>query len=171
VGSELQLVIAERAIKLWDACASVRGLKISERARTLFYAKREINKLLGVQPMPKKFPVPFDECLRFLMPKKNRSETRLKIYRDYLRDSVRVAKYMEQGHWSGKPYESTPLPDESEIEKIIIRHKSEGYTEHWFGVTKDFFTRWYSDYESKKLSERAKKGATAKWKQIKPENA
>jgi len=88
----------------------------------------------------------------------------MKIYRDYIRDSLRVSNYMEQGNWSGKPFESTPIPTDDEIEKIIAKKKAEGFSESWYATTREFFLRWFSDYEAKKLSSRAKKAATAKWK-------
>lgn len=111
------------------------------------------------------FPISFDECLRFLMPHKKRPEDRFKIFRDYIRDSIRFSAYMKQdGGWSGKPYESTPIPTDDEVSTIINKQKADGFSEDHYSNTRMFFTKWLADYESKKLSDRAKKGAAAKWK-------
>jgi hypothetical protein len=171
------LVIANEAIKLWEACESMQKTRIYERAKKLHEAEVEISKLRGsVQverigfPTPQKYPVPFDECLRLLMPGKKRSEDRIKIYRDYIRDSLRVSNFMGQGNWSGKPFESTPIPSDEEVAKIMAKYKAEGFSENWYPTTREFFLRWFPDYEAKKLSARAKKGAAAKWKKKRNKN-
>ena len=154
---------AQRAMQLWDESFYARESRLDLYVRTAFSRNKAAEKERESQ-IPKSYPASLDEVLRLLMPHKKRSEDRMKIYRDYIRDSLRVSNYMEQGNWSGKPFESTPIPTDDEIGKIIAKKKAEGFSESWYATTREFFLRWFSDYEAKKLSSRAKKAATAKWK-------
>jgi len=113
---------------------------------------------------PAKFPLDFESFLRHIMRRK-RPEDRMRLFRQYLRDSMRFHQYMTSDGRLVKPYEETPQPDENEVEQAIIGYRQRGIEEGFYGTLTGFFLRWLADHESKVRKARAKAGAAAKWQQ------
>jgi hypothetical protein len=156
------------AILLWEECSSVRNGMLDKTARSNLFANKALEAARKAQT-PTSYPVPFDEFLRLVMPNKRHSD-RVKIYRDYIRQKIRVDDWMKRGTFSPQDYLNAPIPSDSEIEEVISKHKASGFSVENYEVSRNYFTRWFSRYTENILSARAKKAAAAKWKQVKPAN-
>jgi hypothetical protein len=88
----------------------------------------------------------------------------MRLFRQYLRDSIRVHHFMTSDGRLSKPFEETPLADENEVEQAIIGYQQRGIEQGFYGILTEFFLRWLADHESKVRKARAKAGAAAKWK-------
>ena len=102
---------------------------------------------------PASFPVYLDEFLRIAVGGKYKAN-RLKTYRDYLRYHTR--------------FQLGPQATEEEllnaVDKIIIRERTQGMSEPWFGLVREEFLRWIA----LRRQDKARKAATARWRKQSP---
>jgi hypothetical protein len=96
--TDIPLVVAHEALKLWEACDSVKRARIHELAkgiREIEITLSKSNNLVQVEQInfkvPKKYPVDLDDFLRFALPKK-RSADRMKLYRENMHSQIKGQK-------------------------------------------------------------------------------
>lgn len=166
--------VADEAIKLWDACASMRSVKIFEIAKILRNAdnaysewrKKNIKQHEEIQiPTPSKYPVTFDEFLRLTVGGRQKAH-RLKIYRDYAKDMVWL------GHVFGLQYKNnTAVMTLGEAEKLAAP-ASLDEVENYIKGTRGLIeheglylrrARAFLEWRAKQPAERARKAANKRW--------
>lgn len=109
---------------------------------------------------PFKFPLGFDELLRWLMRKK-RPEDRMRLIRGYLRDTMRTERYMTKYFGSGQP---VPETTDEETAALLSDWKSKLFDEYQCAMIADFFRRWLAQHETQIRQKRAKAAAAERWK-------
>jgi hypothetical protein len=166
--------IAVEAIELWNACENMRSAKICELAQYKLESQKEFarsvtQRLFSVNqieiPLPKKYPVDFDEFLRLTVGGRHKAH-RLKIYRDYAKDMVWL------GHvWNLKYKNNTAVMTDSEAEKLAAP-ASLDEVENYIKGTRDLIeheglyfgrARAFLEWRAKQPAERARKAANKRW--------
>jgi hypothetical protein len=167
--------VANQAIELWEACGSMRKAKIREIVLMRIETEKNMQDFKELKPihvpMPKKYPVDFDEFLRLTVGGRHKAH-RLKIYRDYSRDMIWL------GHVRGHQYKNnTAVMTGSEAEKLAepatldevddwIKHdkKTSIETEGIYTMRARAFLEW----RAKQPAERARKAANKRWNKENP---
>jgi hypothetical protein len=145
--------IATQALALWEECEKARKRRIDMLA--IFERAKALDNAL---PKPAKFPVPFDEFVRLVMPKR-RPEDRDKLYREFLREHTRAANFQTKYTNTDKKYEETPIPTDDEIAFLLSKDKKDGFIEFWFYNAFTMFQKWLPKYEAETRSKKALLGA------------
>lgn len=155
IDSHSLTALAAQAIELWDKCEYARKKKIE---RLAIYARAQA--LDDSLPKPESYPTPLENFLKLLMPKK-RSEDRMRIYRSYLRDNIRVCEYMKTRSEDGIDFESIPIPSDEEVAKCIALDRERGFSEAVYAMAARQFLRWMDANEGSARKKRAQAGAEA----------
>jgi len=106
-------------------------------------------------PRPKKFPVSFDEMLRYLMPQVETKSERRKRYFDCLQDTERTVLK------DGKKVPDGKIPftyAQSEFEKF----KGQTFAEGFYCLEAQHFLRWWAERLAKRRSAIGSKGGRPK---------
>ena len=158
---------AQHAINLWGICHEQRQHWIEKQAHMkLLCAKAEAAEAEGKFPKPKKFPVNLDGFLRLTLPDK-RSEDRMKLFREYIRGSIRVSK-MYQSPPNVIPIEHVPETTDTEIAQAIDSVRQRGYNEYQFKDSFEFLQRFAESKKIENRKKRAQAGGVAKSKKQPP---
>jgi len=156
INRETALAFANQAIELWEKSEEARNKKIDLLA---MYARAKAKD--DSLPKPKSYPVSLDEFLKLMMPAR-RVPDRMKFYREYLRQLIRVDHHMKNNpdgfHIS---IESTPVPSDEEIAKCIAKDRERQFDKWKYPNWASHFLRWYSQNENSIRRTRALAGATA----------
>jgi len=149
---------AEKAMRLWDECFYVRDKRLDLYVRSAFNRLKEAASK-GELPIPKSYPVSLDEFLRLIMPKK-RPADRMKLYREYLRLSIRANKqFLPTG--SVMPYENVPIPSDDEVSDLIKMLRARQFNEEQYKNYAEWFlkTNYLQQVEAENRRKRAQAGA------------
>jgi len=125
-------------------------------AREFLEYQRATEEFFRKVVMPKKYPIDFDGFLALVLPKRKPAD-RYKVYRDYLRHSVRSNKHAHKAE--NIDVSKLPLPKMTEVADIMDRHRSEIVinNESEFIAKASTFLEWYNQYQKLNKSERGKK--------------
>ncbi|MDA7522858.1 hypothetical protein N8535_00280 [bacterium] len=125
-------------------------------AREISEYQRATEEFFRKVVIPKKYPIDFDGFLALILPKR-KTEERYKVYRDYLRHSVRSSKHAHKAE--NIDVSKLPLPRITEVADIMDRHRSEIAikNESEFIAKASPFFEWYNQYQKLNKSERGKK--------------
>jgi hypothetical protein len=152
----------------------MRRGKIDELAKSRYEAKKEMAKLF-VQglfptqpievPVPKKYPVNFDEFLRLTVGGRHKAR-RLKIYRDYAKDMIWLGHVVKHQYKNG-----TAVMTGEEAEKLA-EPVSLDEVDNWIKSDKGALidegiylmrARAFLEWQAKQPAERARKAAAKRW--------
>lgn len=164
-------VLAAKAMSLWLDCSQKRSDAYNRViARGDFWAEK-IKKMpldtllnLDLRPTDKKH-YSFDQLLKAALPGK-RSEDRMKIYREAVRDHIRQLRTLppdwKTGNIHRTPLEEIPIPSDDEVAKEISAARANGFDDDQFKI--EFFEihRFFEKYEKENLTKRAQAGGRAK---------
>jgi len=148
--------IATQAIALWEECEKARKRRIDMLA---MYARAKV--LDDALPKPKSDLTSLDEFLRAIMPDK-RVEDRMKFYREYIRQSIRIANHLKKPDAPQISIESTPFPSDEEVAKCIAHDKERGFHRHVFSNFASNFLRWFDKNKDVAKRQRGQAGAEAR---------
>lgn len=111
---------------------------------------------------PFKFPLGFEEFLRFLMPEK-RPEDRMRIIRVWLSASLREERHLKR-YGIMQPLTVTPKPTIDDVEAAIKDWRAKPFETAHAAMIAGFFGRWLEAYKGMNYRVRARKAAEARWK-------
>ena len=164
----------ERAFWLWaaaDKFANPDNREAALKPRLRQYSKgnkgkeayaREMSEFQRINEeffkqvsMPSKYPVDLDYMLTLVMPKRQPAE-RYKIYRDYLRHTVRTSQHAHKAE--NIDVSKLPLPGIEEVSDTLAKHRRDicMNTETEFIIRASTLFNWYQQYLKLSKSERAK---------------
>jgi hypothetical protein len=114
---------------------------------------------------PFRFPISFDELLRYLMPRK-RPEDRMRFFRAFVVANIKTDVWVCSGMWKqGKEFEDTPEPSDQRISIALNDWKSRTYEEKRAEqLLYDFFGSWFAKHTRGLRHRRALAAAAGRWK-------
>jgi hypothetical protein len=152
-------VAARQAVEVWAACSRQRAAWIDGLARRKLMREKEEAKLNALG-QPKKFPISLDEFLQLALPD-NRTEDRLKLWRDYLRENIRFCKQYPGTGGSVIPYERIPPTTDDEVADCIARHRKRGFDESQYSNSLTFLRNYAAAIKREKLKIRGQTAGKA----------
>lgn len=169
VKPENLIIVANQALALWQQCATAKEIEIDRQTR---YARAHaVAESQPQLPMPKKYPVTFDEFLRLTIGGRYKAR-RLKIYRDYAIDMIWLS-HVHNHQYKNK----TAVMSEEEAEKIA-EPASLDEVETWIKsdlaapAPNELIYRLRAgaliDWLKKQPSERGRKAAGKRWNKSEP---
>jgi hypothetical protein len=160
LGLQTWEIYAQHAINLWSVCYQQRQDWIEKQAQMeLRRRKAEIAEAEANFPKPKKFPVSLDEFLKLALPDK-RTEDRLKLWRDLLRENIRSNKQYP-GTGSAIPLERIPLTTDAEVADCIARQRKRGFDEFQYPSGLTYLRNYAAAIEREKLKIRGQTAGKA----------
>ena len=147
---------ADRARKLWGACADVvKGeleahlaavpLILEERSRAETPQEREVRIAIA----ERKFPLSYENAVKIIVGRKIRLADRHKAFRDFLRDAYA---------YSGRNYSEAEI--ESSVEKMLAGCKANGFSKDHLAEAAEWFFKW----KDARAKAKAQNAASKRWK-------
>lgn len=149
--------LARQALVLFEACREHLDTEAKRRAFANVARGERLDQYAGILK-PKKFPASFKEFLRIIVRGKTETD-RVKMFRDYLRDSIRMGKSFRT---SDRNLANIPKTTLEEWNASLDHYRKKGFElMDWLHVAESF-QRWRENRAAHTRTERAKTAANAK---------